>query len=213
MAERNYFFIDNDDCVRQRYCEFTWYGGFALSQKQKCIASFHDSIRLQGKKNPLEVSTKSTVELGRKLSAFNLKLNGIYLENVFQSSKVFSEGGPYRDLLYVSPKEAKRDERLRNSGRLTGFRYDDINWPLAPRTVFYDWLYYNAVRECISDEELKQLSAYDAFTDIEFNPEKSLNTQAEAAALVLLIYLREGKLPVYTQRMFIAEHIYSIKRQ
>ena len=29
----------------------------------------------------------------------------------------------------------------------------------------------------------EQISVYDAFTDIEFNPQKSINCQAEAAAL------------------------------
>ena len=52
------------------------------------------------------------INLGVKLSAFNLKLNGYTLENIFQSSKVFSNGGPYRDLMNVAPKEAKRDGRL-----------------------------------------------------------------------------------------------------
>lgn len=63
---------------------------------------------------PLEISTKSEEPLGRKLSAFHLTLNHYALENVFQSAKVFENGGPYLDLLNVAPREAKHDERLKN---------------------------------------------------------------------------------------------------
>lgn len=59
----------------------------------------------------LEVSTKSTTKLGQEASAFNLKYNGYHVENIFQSSKIYSKGGPYKDLLLVSPREAKRDIR------------------------------------------------------------------------------------------------------
>ena len=54
--------------------EFEWFPGFSLSQKQKSIESLHSSARKQGIFPVLEVSTKSTTELGRRLSAFNLKL-------------------------------------------------------------------------------------------------------------------------------------------
>ena len=41
---------------------------------------------------------------------------------------------------------------------------------LNPKTIFYDWLYINAVLEnpLLAAELLK----YNAFTDIEFNPKK-----------------------------------------
>ena len=73
----------------------------------------------------MEISTKSMEAIGIKLSAFNLKINSYTLENIFQSAKVFEDGGPYLDLLDVSPKEAKRDERLHKSGSLKAFRYQN----------------------------------------------------------------------------------------
>ena len=209
MAERFYYYTENGS-VRKRRAEFTWYSGFALSQKQKSIDSFHTEIKRQGR-NPLEISTKSAVPLGVKLSAFNLELDGHLLECVFQSSKVFEKGGPFADLLEVSPKDAKRDERIKFSGKLTGFQYQGEDWPLEPKTVFYDWLYYNAVRSTFSNEELEELAQYDAFTDIEFNANKSLNTQARSAALVVLLFKQYKKLPALTKTDFLDLHRQLVK--
>lgn len=63
--------------------------------------------------------------------------------------------------------------------------------PLNPKTIFYDWLYINAALEnpLLAAERLK----YNAFTDIEFNPEKSINCQAKAAALFVALS-RQGKI-------------------
>ena len=84
----------------------------------------------------MEISTKSLENIGIKLSAFNLQIDNYTLENIFQSAKVFENGGPYLDLLDLSPKEAKRDERLHNSGSLKAFRYQNEDFPLIPKTVF-----------------------------------------------------------------------------
>lgn len=72
----------------------------------------HESVNRMNKSlQILEVSTKSTNPTGVALSAFNLKFYEIKtdreypLENIFQSSKVFERGGPYRDLLTVHPKD------------------------------------------------------------------------------------------------------------
>ena len=204
MAERPYFFIKNNH-ICTGSAEFEWFPGFAVSQKQKSIESFHRAIRKKGR-NPLEVSTKSPSTLGRKLSAFNLKLNGHYLENLFQASKVFSAGGPYLDLLDVEPKKAKTDERLRTSGRLVKFTCNGSDWPLEPKTVFYDSLYYQAVMENLSPAELEELRQYDAFTDIEFNPNRSINTQARSIAIVNLICSMYGELPELAPEEFIPLH-------
>ena len=164
MAIRPGFTIKDGKIISVN-ANFDWSGGFALSQKQKNISKLHAALG----KPSLEVSTKSTSEIGRRLSAFMLTLDGFTLENVFQSSKVFEEGGPFADLLYVNPREAKRDSRLRESGKLTGFFYRGESWPLVPRTAFYDFIYMQAVRECADIEDLKKLEDYTFFTDIEFN--------------------------------------------
>ena len=205
MAERFYFYIQNDK-IFKKSAEFEWFPGFAVSQKQKSIASFHVAIREKGK-TPLEISTKSAELLGKKLSAFSLLLEGRPLECIFQSSKVFEKGGPYAEILDMLPKDAKRDPRITSSGKLIAFRYKGIDWPLEPRTLFYDYIYYHAVREQLSLEELKTLEEYDAFTDIEFNANKSINTQARSIALVKLIFLECKCLPEMTKEEFLEAHL------
>ena len=168
--------------------DFNWNGGFAVSQKQKNITALHDAIIKKYGENALEISTKSLDEMGRSLSAFNLKLDGVLLECVFQSSKVFEQGGPYRDLLNVSPKEAKRDERLKSSGKLIAFDYDSQRWELEPKTAFYDYIYVKSALSTFTVEQLKEtLNNYVWFTDIEFNPNKSINSQARSVALLKAI--------------------------
>lgn len=206
MAERPAFFIRQGKVVSEVY-SFEWFSGFAVSQKQKSIASLHNAI-IKADKNakPLEISTKSKETIGIKLSAFNLKLNNYTLENVFQSAKVFERGGPYLDLLDVLPKEAKRDERLRNSGNLMAFRYQNEDFPLIPKTVFYDFIYITAIKKSFLTDEINAISNYNYFTDIEFNPAKSINTQARTVAMIKLILGEYGYLPDFDKKDFIQYH-------
>ncbi len=206
MAQRPAYSIFNGT-VREKPYFFEWFSGFAVSQKQKSIASLHGAIlRSDSKANPLEISTKSQNPLGVKLSAFNLKLQGYPLENIFQSSKVFTNGGAYRDLLDVPPKEAKRDERLKNSGALKGFSFDGEDFPLEPKTLFYDFIYINAVRESLSKEEIQEIAKYTHFTDIEFNPQKSINTQARSTAIIKLMLEMYGEIPDLNKEEFLQFH-------
>ena len=168
--------------------EFEWNPGFAVSQKQKNIIALHQAFNKRfPEKKVLEISSKSLEPLGVKLSAFNLKKyvpesgKSVPLECVFQGGKVFAEAGPFTDLYTASPRDAKRDPRLKSSGRLFNFRFDGKDFPLKPTTAFYNWLYINALLE--NPELSEELLKYDAFTDIEFSPDKSLNCQADAAAL------------------------------
>lgn len=141
----------------------------------------------------MEISSKSPTELGVALSAFNLMIKTakhqreFSLECAYQASKVFERGGPFVDLLNVKSIDAKRDQRLNQHGRLIKFRFFGIDWPLVPRTAFYDWLYINALHKHPGLAE--QVLTYRAFSDIAFNPERSINCQAYAAALY--VSLRE----------------------
>ena len=84
------------------------------------------------------------------------------------------------DLLQIYLKKIT-DPRLKSSGKLIGFQFFDKLFPLEPKNFFYDWLYINAL---IRQENLaEEILNFDAFTDIEFNPKKSLNCQARAAAV------------------------------
>jgi len=133
-------------------------------------------------------------------------LNDDTLENIFQSAKVFANGGPYLDLLHVPPKAVKRDKRLYNSGDLKAFRYQNEDFPLIPKTVFYDFIYIAAVKNSFTADEIKEISGYDYFTDIEFNPAKSINTQARAAAMIRLLLDEYGELPDFSKEDFIQYH-------
>ena len=52
--------------------------------------------------------------------------------------------------------------------------------------IIYNWIYLHALMQ--HPEYHEPLLEYHAFTDIEFNPKKSLNCQAYAAALFCLLY-------------------------
>jgi len=167
--------------------EFCYSSGFSVSQKQKSVKSLHDSAYNHGFKSILEVSTKSTEEVGVSLSAFNLstktKKNNyeFTVERAFQASKVFENGGPYIDILHMSSIEAKKDPRIRNSGDILYFKFYNFIFNKNPPTYFYDWLYINTLIE--NQKLLLRLEKYDTFTDIEFNSEKSINCQAYSLAL------------------------------
>ena len=167
--------------------EFYWSPGFAPVQKKKNVAALHAAAQKKGLFPLLEVSTKSDEELGRRLSAFSLKIEtevgDISIESAYQGSKVFERGGPYRDIYGRDSREAKKDTRVRESGRLVQFNYFEHDWPLVPKTAFYDWLYLTALKS--HQEYLKRLFVYKGFTDIEFNPEKSINCQARTCALLV----------------------------
>jgi hypothetical protein len=187
MANRP-FFIPNDnknELVKTELVEFKWFSGFAKVQKQKSISSFHENISKQFRYNKiLEISTKSKDKLGVKLSAFNLKINfknkEYFLESLFQGSKVFSNEGPYVDIYKKESIDAKKDERIKRSD-LKEFSFFGEKFTLD--FDFYSWLYFLALKQ--NKKLTSEMLQYQAFTDIEFNPEKSLNCQAYSAALYL----------------------------
>ncbi|MCC8044908.1 MAG: hypothetical protein LIP12_05340 [Clostridiales bacterium] len=168
--------------------EFTWNGGFAVSQKQKNIKALHAefSRSFPGKK-VLEISSKSMQEGGTALSAFFLQKmvpqlgRSVPVECAYQAGKVFKNGGPYLDLLDMQSRDARKDPRLKTSGQLVHFTFEGEIFPLIPVSIFYDYLYLNALLE---HEDLAELVlGYDGFTDIEFNPNAGMSTQAKAAAV------------------------------
>jgi len=199
MAERPIFVpVENGpDFVREISLEIPWASGFAPVQKKKNIKALHEAAAKRGFAPLLEVSTKSDVVAGQHLSAFHLrvesKIGMIPLESAYQGSKVFECGGPYTDLYEVDARTAKRDPRVRNSGRLVRFEFDGHEFPLVPQTVFYDWLYLTAIyahRDWLR-ERLIEHEKFAGFTDIEFNPNKSINCQARSCALFVALSNRE----------------------
>jgi type I restriction enzyme M protein len=173
--------------------DFQWFPGFAVSQKQKSIIALHGKVSEQfHDAEILEISSKSQNEIGVKLSAFNLQITHkntnekFTVESAFQSSKVFEGGGPFIDIRFMDSRDAKKDNRLKNSGELKYFQFFNSKWGLEPKTAFYDWLYINALNQ--NRNLSKEIIKYDIFTDIEFNQKKSINCQARSAALYVSLY-------------------------
>lgn len=196
MAERPIFVpeVTAPGFVREVSFAIDWASGFAPIQKKKNVKSLHDAAARNGFSPLLEVSTKSDEIAGQHLSAFHLKvqteIGEIPLECAFQGSKVFQRGGPYTDLYEVDPREAKRDSRLKDSGQLVRFEFGGHKFPLQPMTVFYDWLYLTAIyphRAWLKKRLASKKIAYAGFTDIEFNPSKSINCQARSCALFVAL--------------------------
>ena len=190
MADRPLYIpcYQSDLLVKTQFVEFYWHAGMASSQRQKSIESLHQSAKDIGAcEHPLEVSSKSLDSLGVQLSAFNLtattekQKRRFTVESAYQASKVFQHGGPYKDLFFGPSLNAKRDQRLKESGNLKCFEFFGDEWPIEPKTAFYDWVYLNALKK--NNWAYAELDDYDAFTDIEFNPKKSINCQAYSVAL------------------------------
>jgi hypothetical protein len=117
----------------------------------------------------------------------------IKLELAYQGSKVLERGGPFTDLYRKNEQEigrAKRDPRLQESGRLIGFSFEGTDFALEPKAAFYDWLYCSFLWD--HREWARKLYVYAGFTDIEFNPRRSINCQARSAALFLSLMKREA---------------------
>ena len=122
------------------------------------------------------------------------------IESAYQSSKVFKNGGPYRDILNFNSYDAKKDERLKNSGELIGFEFEGNEWNVTNSPNFYDYLYIRALTDF---EDKKLIQEFDCFTDIAFSQTSlkyknnlSFNCQARSVAIYLglLNNLDESKI-------------------
>ena len=147
--------------------EFTWVKGMSYSQKCKRRDSLASEIsKLYDIKRWLEISTKSDKEIGVKLSAKNLVLTtstgSDTVENIYQKSKYFYKG------------------------EIVGFKYNSCVFENDPTGMFYDYIYIYAILQ--NKELVREFVQYDIFSDIEFNPKKSINTQARAAAIFKTLY-------------------------
>jgi len=190
MANRPIFLSTNNpkQLFKEENIDFQFHNGFSISQKVKSIQSLHQSAQKLGFNNILEVSTKSNLKIGWALSAFNLMVEfedrQISVECAFQGSKVFEGDNQYKDIYHKTSIEAKKDPRLRTSGNIIGFEFNGDFWENEPKTAFYDWLYINALYSSNSNI-INELSNYNIFSDIEFNPKKSINCQARTCAILV----------------------------
>jgi hypothetical protein len=199
--------ISRLDLLYKEYMvDFSWTPGISITNKRKNIEALHSAIR---EKWPhiriLEVSTKSDNPVGRAFSAFNIKIRSKEccgtsecnrcrpFESAYQSSKVL-DGNINPEIQYLKPSQAKSHELI--AGKVPqAFEWDGQRWKLD--SCFYDWLYINAIcgpLRCDSNPNIEQLADYDAFTDIEFNPKRSKNTQARACAIAVGLIRQQKQL-------------------
>lgn len=193
MAYRPVFYGDAFG-YKKHMIDFEFFTGFSLSQKQKSIQSLHKSIsrNFPGRKI-LEVSSKSPDEIGRQASAFNLNVilksgKEFSVEQIFQGSKKFRRGGSQLHLIdQMTSKELKKYiGKVHQVDELVSFECFGQIFPLKPQTFFYNWLYINSLHK--NQLLANQIINYDTFTDIEFNPNKSKNCQAEACSIYVYLY-------------------------
>ena len=193
MAYRPVFYGDAFG-YKKHMIDFEFFTGFSLSQKQKSIQSLHNSIiRTFPERKILEVSSKSFDEIGRQASAFNLNVTlksgkEFSVEQIFQGSKKFRRGGSQLHLIdQMTSKELKKYiGKLHQVDELVSFESFGQIFPLKPQTFFYNWLYINSLHK--NQFLANQIINYDTFTDIEFNPNKSKNCQAEACSIYVYLY-------------------------
>jgi hypothetical protein len=77
MAERPVFVPAESGyrLVHELQVPFVWQPGMAPSQKKKNVVALHESAAKRGLSPLLEISSKSEREIGRRLSAFYLKVD------------------------------------------------------------------------------------------------------------------------------------------
>ncbi len=187
--------VNSDNLVKTDMVRFERHVGFASKQKKKSINDMHQVIRKKyGFNHVLELSSKSGNKLSFLLSPLSLQITDEHdgmqysVENAFQASKVFENGGPYLDLLDTPPRQVKKDERLITSGELIGYNYFGMEWSVEPVTTFYDWLYVNALKQ--NPQLHEEVMQYQAFTDLEFNPKKTVHCTAYALAMFVALNKR-----------------------
>lgn len=171
---------------------FHWAAGFALVQKQKNITALHEGWENLHPDQPvLEASSKAATELGKSMSPFYLELDGIPVENQVQAAKVFQNGGPYLQALDMPAIKAKTWGKLKESGALLYYRWQDTDYPVWPRGWFATWMYLQALRQHPAAAEA--VKDYAAFTDIAFNPKTGHACQARSLAIYCGLE-KKGKL-------------------
>lgn len=197
----------------EQHIDFVWNKGLNINQKRKNVIALHEAYKAQfPTKCVLEISSKSLQEDGLPLSAFKLQKfapslqKTLPVENIYQGGKVFENGGPCLDMYDMTAREAKKDERLHSLGSVTGFYYEGQIYPIDCYDAFYNWIYINALLE--NPDLSSPLLNYDAFTDIEFNPQTGMSCQARSAAIFASLR-KLGKIAIVKDYKLFTQTVYS----
>ena len=63
-------------------------------------------------------------------------------------------------------------------------------------------MYVKAVQQSIDKEELLKILDYEFFTDIEFNPKKSINCQGKSVTIIKAMLELFGEIPKLNEKDF-----------
>jgi|LFRM01.1.fsa_nt_gb hypothetical protein len=188
MAKRLYFIAkpSYQGLIVEKTINFEYFRGQDPKQTEKSIESMQHAIKAyESGGKVLEVSKYSPSLLGKQLSSLNLEYENnegrsYPVINIFESSKVFENGGPYRDLLHVDLKDLDEDPRLKESGRLLGFHFEDEPYSLEPRSLFFDYIYISALHQ--QKEIQEKLLEFDMISDVTYQMGKMFASSARACA-------------------------------
>lgn len=186
MAERNFWTIV-DGKVAKGLIHFRWEPGTPISQRRNSCVNMHEALDFHCDLKSLDISSASTENFGVALSAFNLTWRGRTVECWYQGSKVYSVAGPMHSLYNATSMEAKQSMKNPGLGTLIGFNLEGIEYPMIPKTVFYDYIYLCGMYENYGDK--LDLSMYDCFTDVQATVDIDA-CQARSVCLYKLLQMR-----------------------
>ncbi|TPR15026.1 hypothetical protein DY052_06255 [Apilactobacillus timberlakei] len=189
MAIRDVFIVNKSNDFVGEQVKFDWYKSANKYQRKlmsvknlhQAFYKYNDDVKM------LEVSSASSEEIGKEASALNLAIktsHGYFtVEQLFQASKNYSVSGNHEELLNSKTGlEIKKSVRsCSKNEKLISFKLFGREYPLHPQTIFYNWLYCNALWQ--NPELAMKIVKYDAFTDINFNSQYGINSQAQACSI------------------------------
>ena len=147
---------------------------------------FYTTVATRPPGRVLEISSRSPQELGRDLSAMNLRAAGDprerTVEAVYQAAKCYGAGGPDTAHCTSGYAAKRRDRERRRGGPLAGFEHEGLRWKTPTGSAFYDWLWTRSALASRGEAVVARLQEYDAFSD-QFHRPGAVACQAKAAAI------------------------------
>jgi len=158
---------------------------------KKTMETMHHVIRAKESGGQiLEVSPYGGPE-GKACTPWLLKLktqDGKFhpVAALYEAAKVFEHGGPYEDLKEKRAEEILGDPRLRQSGKLMGFHFEDEAFTTTPRHKFFDYLYIRALKERADLHEA--LLKAEIITDVTYQMSSMYLSPARSVSYFISLY-------------------------